>query len=143
METIPELEQKFEFNERTKELTVTTERDTNKVKQLYKDTFSEPRIRELYRDMKKAKSDTEQMIQNFKKQIEDLNETEKHSKIKLTDSQKQLIEDLKIIKRYEPIENGKTKKKQLNDQLEVLNKELKDKKRIINQLRTTCKIKLE
>lgn len=143
METIPELEQKFEFNERTKELTVTTERDTNKVKQLYKDTFSEPRIRELYRDMKKAKSDTEQMIQNFKKQIEDLNETEKHSKIKLTDSQKQLIEDLKIIKRYEPIENGKTKNKQLNEQLEVLNKELKDKKRIINQLRTTCKIKLE
>lgn len=143
METIPELEQKFEFNERTKELTVTTERDTNKVKQLYKDTFSEPRIRELYRDMKKAKSDTEQMIQNFKKQIEDLNETEKHSKIKLTDSQKQLIEDLKIIKRYEPIENGKTKKKQLNEQLEVLNKEFKDKKHIINQLRTTCKIKLE
>lgn len=143
METIPELEQKFEFNERTKELTVTTERDTNKVKQLYKDTFSEPRIRELYRDMKKAKSDTEQMIQNFKKQIEDLNETEKHSKIKLTDSQKQLIEDLKIIKRYEPIENGKTKNKQLNEQLEVLNKEFKDKKHIINQLRTTCKIKLE
>lgn len=133
------INQKFQFNDRTKVLSVVTTNESESCTKNYTDDFNEKQTIELHKAMKQDKSRLEKNIQTFEKSVEENTEKIKNSKIKLTDSQKQLKEDLKVLQEYKPIDDATVMKKRTEEQLVNLKEQLVEKKKIINEIETKCK----
>lgn len=132
-------EQKFSFNDRTKILSVVTTNQDEHCTKNYTDDFNEKQIKQLHKAMTQDKSRLETNIQSFEKSVEENKETIEKSKIKLTDNQVKLKEDLLVLQQYKPIDDAEVIKKRTEEQLINLVDQLKEKKKIINEIETKCK----
>ena len=131
--------QRFSFNDRTKTLSVVTTNEDEHCTKNYTDEFNEKQIKELHKAMKLDKTRLETNIQSFEKSIEENKEKIEKSKIKLTESQVKLKEDLLVLQQYKPIDDCVVTKKRTEEQLVNLVEQLKEKKKIINEIETKCK----
>lgn len=132
-------EQKFQFNDRTRILSVTTKNQDEHCTKNYQDDFNEKQTIELHKAMIQDKSRLEKNIQTFEKSVEESKEKIEKSKIKLTDSQVKLKEDLLVLQQYKPIDDCVVIKKRTEEQLVTLKEQLVEKKKIINEIETKCK----
>ena len=134
-----EINQKFLFNDRTKTLSVITLRETEGCSMNYADEFNEKQIIELYKSMVKDKDKMEMNIQMVEKDIDNYKEQINNNKIVLTDKQIELKENLLLLQKYKPIDDAVVREKESKDMIKGLNEQLKEKRKIINEIRTKCK----
>ena len=134
----------LKYDERRHLLIATTITKENGRNGEYVDTFDEEGIRKLYASLLKDKKELEDLYTKMDKNLADMeNQLDGMGKDKLTKSQLQLMEDLKVLKKVEPRENLKTQIKQLGTNFEAIEKELKEKKGYINDVKSKVKFKLD
>lgn len=137
-----EIDREISFDERRKELKVVTSGENKGVKKEYTDVFNRDAIKNLTGKMQAEVDSVNKMIQDADKNIE-TQEDLKRKLLKeaptLNERQKALIEDLKIVQDYTPIENCDIQVEAIRLNIEKLKEQLKEKKQNLHEVKAKCK----
>ena len=140
-------EQKLDYDVRRQILTSTiTKFEKGMVEGTYTDKLTRNGIKRLHQRLKGDKKKVEIQIESSEKMVSMLSDKRDDLKKVLPDltvEQKKLAEDLKILIQVEPLKETKDRLKKEEDLVENLKKDLKDKNKLMNDLRTKVKFKLE
>ena len=139
-------ERVFEYDERRKILKVINKNKSDELTSEYIDNFNEKGIKSLYGRFNGEKKRIEKAIEQTKT-LKEKNQEQIDSQLKilpkLSEDQKKLIEDLKVVQQHEKIENLKTQIESQEENLKNLAKNLKEKNVILNEIKSKVKFKLE
>lgn len=142
----PKIEQTFKYDERRRILTSTIKKDNSGIDSEYVDNFNEKAIKDLFNRCKNDKKKIQETINQTEKIIETNNDKIKLYKKELeplTEQQEKLIKDIKSISQYDEVDKAQTQNEQQDERLIDLNKSLKKSKKILNEIQTKVKFKLE
>lgn len=128
------MKQEFKYDGYKQLLMVTTTDKNNKGEKHYVDTFTKKQTKEFVKALSSVISNDETLIENYSNQLTDSKNVQK-SELKLTVAQVKLMEDLKVLQRFKPIEDAKIKQKQLESELKLLKKELSHKQTSLQEIK--------
>lgn len=143
--TKPTTEVNVEYNERTRVLIAKTiyKDESLNLKSIIENTYTgDEAVKRFLKHQKEQKLNAKETIDSANKLIKDLKEKEvnlKKSLKDLTESQKKLIEELRIVGKYTELDGITQKRQQHEEQLTQINEGFKESKETYEKIKLACK----